>query len=118
MGRAARRAAGAKGREPVYNLTQPQIDGIRKEAADAAVARAFSLMLALPMMVVHDKFDRFDGLGDSERVEAMGDLVLDLYDSFERGYVTLADLHEWLRDEAGVTVSAGGGTIRVERSGK
>ena len=52
MNRAERRAKGIKGKVAVYNLTNDQIQGIKDDAAVDAVL----LMLAIPVMVIHDKF--------------------------------------------------------------
>ncbi len=50
-------------------------------------------------MVLHDKF----GFGPV-RCERFTDAVLDLYDSFEKGYVTLDDIHGTLKEECGITI--------------
>jgi len=43
------------------------------------------------------------------RVERFCDMCIDLYDSFEKGYLTLDDIHKCLWEEAG---------IKIERSSK
>lgn len=77
---------------------------IKKNAAKEAADTAFLLMLSIPMMVLHDKW----GFGKI-RCERFMEQALDLYDSFEKDYVTLDDLKQCLWDEAGV---------KVERSSK
>lgn len=50
-------------------------------------------------MVLHDKF----GFGPV-RCERFTDAVLDLYESFDKGYVTLEDIHGALKEETGITI--------------
>lgn len=68
--------------------------------------KAFFLMLAIPVMVIHDKYPqlmRRDVEGKS-RAERFADLCIDLYDSFDRGYITLEDFHQCLWEEAGIKI--------------
>lgn len=103
MNRAERRKAAKAGlpvkKEPggKYQSRRCSEDetGRFQEAAD----KAFLLMLGLPVMVLHDKF----GFGPV-RCERFTDAVLDLYDSFEKGYVTLDDIHGALKEECGITI--------------
>ena len=60
-------------------------------------------MLGLPVMVLHDKF----GFGPV-RCERFTDAVLELYDSFEKGYVSLEDIHKTLKEETGITIVSDG----------
>ena len=87
-------------KQKTYTLTQAQIDNIKKEAIDVAVDRAFILMLGIPVMVVHDKFGRL--MKKEGREERFSDYILDLYDSYEKGFVTLEDLTKVLKDECGL----------------
>lgn len=54
-------------------------------------------MLGLPLMVLHDKW----GFG-KVRGERFIEQVLDLYDSFEKGYLSLEDIHYCLWEEGGI----------------
>lgn len=114
MNRAERRKNKLNKREPVYNMTAAQLESIKTEATNAAISKAFSLMLAFPTMVIHDKFDQLSELPDAQRVKRMGEMILDLYDSYDRDYVSIRDLHEWLRDEVGVEVMYDRGNIHVK----
>lgn len=82
-----------------YTLTQGQIGDIKKQAADEAIHAAFILMCGLPLMALRDKF----GFG-KVRLERFSDALLDLYDSFDKGYVTLEDLHKTIFEETGVKI--------------
>lgn len=109
MNRAERRRLGKKGHEPVFNLKSSDICQMKADATNEAVSKAFLLMLAIPVTVLHDKYSLLmkrtvDG---KSREERFVDLCLDLYDSFERDYVTLDDLHQCLWEEAGVKIEGG-----------
>ena len=87
-------------KETTYTLTASQIQAIKDEATKKAVSEAFILMLGLPTMVIHDYFGKL--MKKDGREETFVDLVLDQYDSFEKGYFDLDDVKEVLRDEANV----------------
>ena len=108
MNRAERRKAEKKGqvvpKEAVINIKSSDVHQMKVEAAKNAAETAFLLMLSIPMSVLHDKH----GWG-KVRCERFTDQVLELYDSFNKDYVTLDDLEKCLWDEAG---------IKIERSSK
>lgn len=108
MNRAERRKRQKQGlpthKEPVMNVKVSDIQNIKKQATTEAADLAFLLMLSIPVMVIHDKYPQLmrrevDG---KSRAERFADLCLDLYDSFEKGYVTLDDLAQCLWEEAGI----------------
>lgn len=106
MNRAERRRTGKKGHEPVINIKTSDINQIKENAIMEASNKAFFLMLAIPVMVIHDKYPqlmRRDVEGKS-RAERFADLCIDLYDSFDRGYITLEDFHQCLWEEAGIKI--------------
>ena len=118
MNRAERRRRQKQGlptvKEPVLNIKASDIESMKKQATVTAADTAFFLMLAIPVMVIHDKYPQImrrvvDG---KSREERFADLCLDLYDSFNKGYVTLDDLAECLWEEAGIKLEKKyGGTI-------
>lgn len=105
MNRAERRRHKKKDdHEPIINLKSSDIKRIKEQAACSAIDTSFLLMLAIPTMVIHDKYSllmkrEVDG---KSREERFTDLCLDLYDSFEKGYVTLDDLSKCLYEETGI----------------
>lgn len=108
MNRAERRKRQKQGlptpKEPVMNVKVSDIQNIKKQATTEVSDLAFFLMLSIPVMVIHDKYPQLmrrevDG---KPRAERFADLCLDLYDSFEKGYVTLDDLAQCLWEEAGI----------------
>lgn len=100
VNRAQRRAAGAP-KEPTYTLTRAQIQEIKKGCTNEALDTAFKLMLSIPVMVIHDKFNQI--MKKEGREETFIKLVLETYECFNDGYVTLDDLQKCLKEEAGVT---------------
>ena len=96
MNRVERRRAKKAGipvkKEPVVNIKAADVQKIKQDASKEAADKAFLLMLGLPVMVLHDKF----GFGPV-RCERFTDAVLELYDSFEKGYVSLEDIHLTLK---------------------
>lgn len=85
--------------QKVYTLTQAQIDAMKKEAVDEAVSTAFLLMLSIPVMILHDKYWVKTA---SKKLPKFVDECLDLWDSYNKGYVELEDLKDVLWNEGGV----------------
>lgn len=85
--------------QKVYTLTQSQIDTIKKQAVKEAVDIGFTLMLAIPVMILHDKYWVKTA---SKKLPKFVDQCLDLYDSYDKGYVSLEDLRQVLWDEGGI----------------
>lgn len=91
-------------KKKVYTLTQEQIDQIKQEATTKAMDAAFALMLGLPVMVIHDHMGKLwkKEVNGVCREERLTDYITDLYDSFEKGYITLDDVHKTLEEECGI----------------
>ena len=106
MNRAERRKSGIKKSVKTYTLNEEQIKQIKDDAVKEAIDTAFILMLGLPVMIIHDKYPQLmkkvvDGKGREERFT---DLLLDLYDSVDRGYVSFEDLTQCLKEECGIEI--------------
>lgn len=104
MNRAERRRASKNN-----NLKSSDIDNIKRQASKKAVDVAFLLMLAIPTMVIHDKYSQLmkKTVNGKSREERFVDLCIDLYDSFNKGYVSIEDFHRCLWEEAGVKIERG-----------
>lgn len=106
MNRAERRKAKKQGqvipKEPVINVKYSDMQKMKEAATKEAVDIGFFLMLSIPITVLHDKW----GFG-KVRCERFIDQVLDLYDSFNKDYVTLDDLEKCLWEEAGIKLERG-----------
>lgn len=100
MNRAQRRASGAP-KEQTYVLTRSQLDEIKKNCTEEAIDTAFKLFLCIPTMVIHDKFSKI--MKREGRLETFVDLMLDLYDKYNRDIITLDELESCLKEEAGLS---------------
>ena len=96
--RQAREAATPK---KTYTLNEDQILGIKNEAVEKASEKAFFLMLAIPVMVLHDKYWEKTA---KKRCPEFVEQCLDLYDSVEKGLVSLEDLKQCLYEESGIKI--------------
>lgn len=105
MNREERRRKGIKGKEPVINIKVSDIEKMKADAVREASNLAFKLMLSIPVMVLHDNYGKLNRLNvdGKTREERFAEMVLDLYNSFEKGDVTLDDLMQCLKDETGMT---------------
>lgn len=83
----------------VYTLTEDDIARIKQDATNEALNKAYVLMLGIPAMVLRDK----SGYG-SVHLERFTDGCFDYYDSFQKGYITLQDCIDCLKDECGISV--------------
>ena len=99
MNRAERRKAGVKNRVPTYNMNTQQIQTLKEDVAQEATERAFILMLGIPAMVLRDHF----GFG-RKRMEKFTDEVFELYDSYEKDYITLEDRIRTIYEVTGVQI--------------
>lgn len=68
--------------------------------------KAFFLMLAIPVMIIHDKYPQLmrKEVDGKSREERFVELCIDLYDSFERDFITVDDLHQCLWEESGIKI--------------
>ena len=80
-------------------MKKSDIEKMKVDAADKAMKVAFELMVSIPVMVIHDKFGQL--MKKEGREEKFAELCLDLYDSFQKGYVELDELRKCLEEEAG-----------------
>ena len=94
-----RQARESKKGKAVYNLTEAQIKEIKRKAVNEAIDTAFILMLGLPCMVLHDKFSMI--MRREKRLENFTEAVLELYEAYNEDYITLEDIKQVLKDEAG-----------------
>ena len=113
MNRAERRKLAKRGCkvpfEPIVNMKPSDIKNIKDKASKDAVDIAFTLMLAIPVTIVHQHYGQLmkKEVDGKSRCERFADLCIDLYKSFEKGEVTLDDLKKHLQDEAGIKIERG-----------
>ncbi|MBS1470287.1 MAG: hypothetical protein HP023_06805 [Lachnospiraceae bacterium] len=93
-----------KKKERMRYMSKAEIDKITDKAIAEATTKSFIYMLAIPTMVVRDKFaglmrKEVNGLSREERFV---DMCLDVYESIYQDYVELSDLTELLKKETGI----------------
>lgn len=114
MNRAERRRAekqAKKDKVATYNLTQEQINQIKKEVRDEAIDTAFTLMLAIPLEVLIG--DGYWAKSAKRRLPKFLDDVLSLYDSWNKGVLTIEELREDLWNIGGIKLQPPKGTERM-----
>lgn len=124
MSRAERRRAekqAQKDKTATYNYTKEQLDAVVrakvmeevatliKQTRDEAVEVALTLMLALPLEVLKDKYWVKSA---KERLPKFMDSVLSLYEKWNKGEVTMEDLREDLWEYGGIKLED---TFPIER---
>lgn len=126
MNRAERRRAGKKATKDktvTYNFTKEQLDAviragvkaevetIRAQVREEAVDTAVTLMLAIPMEVLIG--DGYWAKSAKKRIPKFLEDVLSLYDSWNRGTLTIEELREDLWKYGGIKLEAPKGTERM-----
>lgn len=102
MNRQERRRLGIKRKDPMVSIKQSDIDRMKEEATEKGCKFAFGLMLAIPVMVIHDKFGSL--MKKEGRVEKFVDLCMEEYKCYEEGYVRLDEMAKILKEEAVVEI--------------
>lgn len=102
MNRQERRRLGIKRKDPMVSIKQSDIDRMKEEATEKGCKFAFGLMLAIPVMVIHDKFGSL--MKKEGRVQKFVDLCMEEYKCYEEGYVRLDEMAKILKEEAGVEI--------------
>ena len=93
---------GIKRKDPMISIKQSDIDRMKEEATEKGCKLAFTLMLVIPSMVIHDKFGQL--MKKDGRLERFVDMCMEEYKCYEEGYVTLEDMAKILEDEAGIKI--------------
>lgn len=100
MNRKERRAKGIKNHEPILHVKASDIERMRENDTREAVELAFALLLAIPVQIIHDKFGQL--MKKEGREQRFAEMILELYDLYNQGYVTLEDLAQCLEEETGM----------------
>lgn len=102
MNRQERRGLGIKRKDPMISIKQSDVQAMKEDATTKGCKLAFTLMLALPAMVIHDHYGEL--MKKDGRVEKFVDLCMEQYKCYEEGYITLEELAKCLKDEADIEV--------------
>lgn len=102
MNRQERRRLGIKKKDPMISIKQSDVQAMKEDATTKGCKLAFTLMLALPAMVIHDHYGEL--MKKDGRVSRFVYLCMEQYKCYEEGYITLEELAKCLKDEAGVEI--------------
>lgn len=99
MNRAERRKAGKTEKVKTYVLTEDQIQKMKDDAAREATAKAFKMLLSVPVMVLHDKF----GFGHI-RLDRFMHYALIWFNEVMEGGTPLNEIMKIAEEDGGVRV--------------
>lgn len=99
MNREDRRKNKITTKEAEYRLKMSDIEKIKADATKEAAKQAFLYMVALPLLVLRDRF----GFGKT-RCERFYEAVSALLDCYNDGYLTVEDIRETLEKELEITI--------------
>lgn len=85
-------------RDPIISMKQSDIERIKKEAADKAIDSAMILLLSIPIKVMHEKY----GWGMKSRLPELSEAIIDEYQAFSDGDMTLEEYQEMVFEYCGV----------------
>lgn len=72
---------------------------MKDEATKKAANTGFLLMLGLPILVLRDKW----GFG-KVRLERFIDQTIEMYETFDEGYLTIDNIHQAIEEETGIKI--------------
>lgn len=109
-----RRAAKAEAKkDTIYTLNQEQFETLKMDIARKTVVNSFIKMFGLSLMALRDDY----GFG-KKRMKAFAEKIIDLLDSFQKGYITFDDIEQAIKDETGLMIIDDGGSLIVREAGK
>ena len=85
-------------KDPVYYLKKSEIERIKKQAAEDAVDTAMTLLLAIPVKVLHDGYS----WGTRKRLPEFGEKIIDEYQAFNDGEMTLQQYADLVFEYTGI----------------
>lgn len=88
--------------EKIYHLTEAQIRQIRMQGIKDAEKVAFILMAYNPIMVIEGHFGEL--MKKEGRIDRFVELLMEQYQCFEGGYVTIQDMKDYLYETYGLTI--------------
>ena len=102
MNRAERRKRQKLGlpisKEPCYNMTSSQLNSMKEEITNEAVVDAFTLMLAIPVKVMYEKY----GWGMKKRLPEFAEAILEEYEHFQNDEISARDYEELVYQYCGI----------------
>lgn len=89
--------------QKINPVVKAMIIEAKNKAAREASEEAFVLLLGLPLMVLRDKHNF-----GKKRLEQFENDILDIYDSFQKGLITLEDVITTIEAETGMKLEKRG----------
>ena len=89
--------------QKIYNYTEEDLRRIKNNMVEMVASEFLEAVFGISVMVLHDKFGNLmkKSIDGKSREERFFDYCIDLYDSFEKGYLTLDDIRKTLEEECG-----------------
>lgn len=81
-------------KDPIISMKKSDIDRIKQDATETAMV----LLLSIPIKVMHEQF----GWGMKKRLQILSDALIDEYQSFSDGDVTLEEYQNMVYEYCGV----------------
>lgn len=105
MNREERRAKKIRNKDPAITIKKSQLDKMlfeaemrgREQACSDAAQEVFTLLLSLPLKVIHEKY----GWG-KKRLSGLADGLIEEYTAFSEDEITLEEYREWIFEMVGV----------------
>lgn len=103
--RELQRSGKAVPKDPVYHLKQSEIDKIKEKAVEEAMDTAMTMLLAIPVKVLHEQY----GWGSAKRLPEFGEKMIDEYQAFSDGEMSLQDYADLVFEYTGIKFERGDG---------
>ena len=100
MNRAERRRLMKKEnkKEPVYNISQQNLNEIKQNERETATETAMILLMSLPIKVLKEHY----GWGNKKRLPKFAELLCDAYQDFDNSDRSLEDEVEFIYQQTGI----------------
>lgn len=85
-------------RDPIISMKKSDIDRIKREAEEKAIDTVMVLLLSIPIKVMHEKY----GWGMKSRLPELSEALVDEYQAFSDGDMTLEEYQEMVYEYCGV----------------
>lgn len=88
------------------NMSKAEVEALTEMVRKEAVEQTLIMLMAIPVMIIHDNFGKLMKKKDENgtREERFIDMFLEMYEAYEKGYVSLQDMKDVLVNEGGITI--------------
>ena len=92
-------------KKKTYIMTDVEIKKIKQQATIDAVDISLNLMLGIPLLAMRD-LSIWGNAGDwgKKRLTKLSNKIMEIYNDFEGGLITLDDINQALNEEVGLEV--------------